>query len=137
MQHDADSYEDADEFRPERFLAHPHGLKAGASTTAGRMATYTFGRGRRACPGEQFAHSSTLLAMAKILWAFEIVPPAAAAAAGGGSGIDMDPVTGYHDGVVLSPKPFKVEMRLRNEAKRDGLVRDHEQAQEALRGIGV
>lgn len=63
----------------------------------------------------------------------EIVPPAA----GRGGDIDMDPVTGYHDGVVLSPKPFKVEMRLRNKTKRDGLLRGHQRSQEALRAIGV
>ncbi|KXJ89498.1 cytochrome P450 21 [Microdochium bolleyi] len=127
MQHDPDAYHEPEEFMPERFLQNPLGLKPGVSPE-GRRITYAFGAGRRICPGEQFANTSALTAMAKVLWAFEICPA---------EELDLSPATGYHDGLVLHPLPFKVEMRLRDEERRDGLLRDYERSQEAIQGMRV
>ncbi|KAJ1324337.1 cytochrome P450 family 619 [Microdochium nivale] len=127
MQHDPAVYHKPEAFMPERFLDNPLGVKPGVSAE-GRKATYTFGAGRRICPGEKFADASTLVTVAKMLWAFEIRPT---------DQIDLGVSTGFHDGLVLGPKPFKVEMKLRDEKRREGVLLDYEMSREALAEIGV
>lgn len=91
---------------PERYLANPAGLKDGVEAAGGRRATYTFGAGRRICPGEEFAENSILVAMAKLLWTFNVVAP---------EPLDTAVETGFHTGLVLSPKSFSVEFVRRAE----------------------
>jgi cytochrome P450 len=62
IHNDANVYPNPTAFMPERFLGNkdlPH---------------FTFGFGRRACPGLHHAYSSLLLFMAATLWGFEILP---------------------------------------------------------------
>lgn len=102
---------------PERYLLHPLGLKPHITATDGQRATYTFGAGRRVCPGEQFAHNSILVAMSKLLWAYEITAS---------KPLDVDVETGYHTGLVLSPEPFDVDFTLRDESRRGAVTKDYE-----------
>jgi cytochrome P450 len=52
--------DDPNEFRPERWLQHPD------------QPFPTFGIGRRSCPGKQMAQNSLFIAIARILWAYNI-----------------------------------------------------------------
>lgn len=124
MQRDPADYDDPENFIPERYLNNPSGLKAGVAATDGKKPTYTFGAGRRICPGEAFAHNSVLLVMAKLLWAFNIIAP---------EPIDMRVETGFHTGLVLGPKPFKVDFVARDETKAAGIVADFEARTAAMK----
>lgn len=94
------------------------GLKAGADESVdGRRVTYTFGAGRRVCPGDQFAQNSLLVVLSKLLWAFEIVALGE---------LDTSVETGYHAGLVLGPKQFDVSFVLRNEKRREAIMEDYE-----------
>lgn len=55
-----------DVFRPERFL----------ETTDHRLQTFElpFGFGRRICPGMHLALNSLFINVARILWAFDVLP---------------------------------------------------------------
>ncbi|KAN0070575.1 cytochrome P450 [Elaphomyces granulatus] len=53
-------FQDPDEFRPERWLQHPD------------LPLCTFGFGRRSCPGKEIARNSLFIAVARILWAYNI-----------------------------------------------------------------
>lgn len=75
-----EDYDRPEVFQPERYMKSPYGTKfkvkeeeAGDNSAADdaetRKPTYMFGAGRRACPGDQFAMNSILLAAAKLLWA--------------------------------------------------------------------
>ncbi|KAI1785551.1 O-methylsterigmatocystin oxidoreductase [Ganoderma leucocontextum] len=68
--HDADVYQDPDEFRPDRFIR-------GGRIDPGVLdpSTIVFGAGRRICPGRYFAESMLLLNMASALHVFEISAP--------------------------------------------------------------
>lgn len=61
---DPDSYDQPAEFRPERWISDPRLPKP-----------VTFGYGRRTCPGERLVTNSVCLVLARLLWAFDIVPP--------------------------------------------------------------
>lgn len=58
---DEDDYEDGARFWPERWLKNPAtGTRSDSSVekAEGRRATYTFGAGRRVCPGQNMAENS-------------------------------------------------------------------------------
>jgi len=57
---DGGSFQDPFEFRPERWLTHPD------------QHLCAFGFGRRSCPGKQIAENSLFIAIARILWAYNI-----------------------------------------------------------------
>lgn len=120
-------YERPHDFVPERFLRHPYGLRpAPAADSApelekdGRRALYTFGSGRRLCPGEQFAFTAVLLAVAKIIWAYEILPPP--------GGVDVSIETGFVDGTVTQPVNPEVRFRYRDAKREQGIALDLAQA---------
>jgi cytochrome P450 len=130
MQRSPDDYDRPNEFLPERYLSHPLGLKTGAQETAAKRATYTFGAGRRICPGDQFAQNSVLVAMSKLLWAYSIVPTEKAP-------LDLDVETAFHPGLILGPEPFKVDFVLRDAAREEAVLRDYDEAQAVLGGFGL
>ncbi|EJF63285.1 cytochrome P450 [Dichomitus squalens LYAD-421 SS1] len=70
VMHDPNTYENPDEFYPERFIRNgkldPNVVDPSA---------FVFGSGRRICPGRYFADASLFLNVASILHAFHISPP--------------------------------------------------------------
>ncbi|KLO17594.1 cytochrome P450 [Schizopora paradoxa] len=68
MGRDARTYSDPLEFKPERFLPDMNGGRAAELDPA----TYVFGFGRRACPGNHYATTSLFIQFASVLWAFDI-----------------------------------------------------------------
>lgn len=62
-------------FDPSRFKDDRLGLYDSASNPdAAKRDQFTFGAGRRICPGMHVAERSLFLAMSRILWAFDITP---------------------------------------------------------------
>ena len=59
---DGESFKNPYEFRPERWLQPPESNRA----------LCTFGLGRRSCPGKQLGLGSLFIAIARILWAYNI-----------------------------------------------------------------
>ncbi|KAG6812127.1 hypothetical protein H0H92_004241 [Tricholoma furcatifolium] len=66
IEHDPFKFEDPDRFMPERFVDAEGRLKPNYQTSA-------FGFGRRMCPGIPFAERSLWIAIATMLWTFDIV----------------------------------------------------------------
>ena len=130
IQHDPDEYEEPDTFRPERFLHHPLGLKASgpakmaSSEETGRKPVYGFGGGRRVCAGQRMAENSMLLAMAKLLWAFEMVGPA---------DLDTSVNTAFKDAILTGPEMFPVDFRVRGPARREKILTGWAKADEYLK----
>ncbi|KAK0729565.1 cytochrome P450 [Lasiosphaeris hirsuta] len=99
IQRDPNFYKDPDFFIPERYLRHPLGIKEGASAQ-NRKALYTFGFGRRECPGREFFFQQMEITMAQVVWAFDFVPTGE---------LDTDVRTGFVFGVASRPNPLKMK----------------------------
>jgi hypothetical protein len=113
MHLDANRYEDPEKFDPARYL--DHNLKAGAYVAHPDPYArdhFSFGAGRRICPGMHLAENSLFIVLAKMLWAFKIRPPLNE----DGTEAKMDlSDDANEDGVNTLPKPYKVRFIARNE----------------------
>ncbi|KXJ95002.1 cytochrome P450 [Microdochium bolleyi] len=126
IHHSPEDYESPEKFDPERFLRHPSGMRSGSAhdsatteTSATARATYAFGFGRRVCPGMLLAKQSLILGLAKILWAFDVLP------AQEGQELDLDVDTGFVQGLItFHPKNLDVSLKLRPERSKKDLL-DH------------
>jgi cytochrome P450 len=120
--HDPEFYEEPDRYMPERFVRDPVGAKDGVSQL-GREALYTWGAGRRKCPGKDFFLQNVRIAFAQILWAFDIIPDEA---------LDINVRTGFSPAIVLTPKPFKVKFVPRRTGTREAVLEEKRKADKML-----
>ncbi len=107
-------------YLPEKYLqatpiekGKPHPSKLGHSS---------FGWGRRICPGADLASNSLFIALAKLLWAFDIAQK---------KGVEYD-IFNYTEGFNVRPKPFQCEIKVRSEEHRRVLEKEFENAQEVM-----
>nr|A0A6F8RP03.1 RecName: Full=Cytochrome P450 monooxygenase grgG; AltName: Full=Gregatin A biosynthesis cluster protein G [Penicillium sp.]BCA42574.1 cytochrome P450 monooxygenase GrgG [Penicillium sp.] len=123
IHHSEEDYDEPEEFIPERFLQHPLGLRSDHTLDAAHLeasasrVTWDFGAGRRICPGMHSAKHSLLLGLAKVLWAFDILPPE-------GKEIDLSLETGFVQEIALHPKELNVVLKLRDGRTKQDLM-DH------------
>lgn len=120
-------YEEPEAFRPERYLNHR--LKAGAYAAHSdpyERDHFTFGAGRRICPGLHLAENSMYIVTAKLLWAFEIRPPMGAN--NEEEAMDVSDQA-YEPGVNTLPKPFRVRFIPRNKNREETLVEEWKRAE--------
>lgn len=99
---------DPEAFRPDRYLGHDE--KAGAS--AANQDPYardhfSFGAGRRICPGLHLAENSLFITLAMILWAFDVRPPLDAQ--GREEVVDWSDEA-YELGTNTIPKPYRMRL---------------------------
>lgn len=73
------------------------------------------------------AERNLFLAIAKIIWAFDI-GPGVDERTGLAVDVDVDSRTGYKEGLVLSAKPFACRISVRSDARKDTIVREFEKA---------
>lgn len=90
--------EDADKFRPERFM---NGDVPDPD--------YAFGYGRRICPGQYFAESTMFILIASVLQVYNILPIE------GGDDPEY-PKEEFCSGILLRPKPFQCRIVPRSSA---------------------
>ncbi|KAK4235623.1 cytochrome P450 [Achaetomium macrosporum] len=102
-------------FRPERYLDHPlYSADYAAMGDPSARDHFAFSTGRRTCPGARLAENSLGIALAGILWAFEIRPPLGA----GGEEEAMDLSDAAHaDAGFAIPKPFAARFVPRSEER--------------------
>ncbi|TFK53785.1 cytochrome P450 [Heliocybe sulcata] len=101
--HDERTYEDPEEFRPERFL-HTDG------TLTDKFPMSAFGFGRRICPGRHVADASVWAAIASVLSAFDVQK------ATDDAGREIPVKVEYTDGLLSHPLPFKCRIVPRKDA---------------------
>ncbi|EAT77745.1 hypothetical protein HBI56_194320 [Parastagonospora nodorum] len=115
-------------FDPMRFLdsALSEKLKAPTGLTGkahpAKTGHSSFGWGRRICPGAGLAENSLIIALAKILWTFDILPV---------KGVKYDTFA-YTEGFNIRPKSFRCEIRIRSEVHRKVLEEDFKSAEGVL-----
>ena len=87
----------------------------------------SFGWGRRICPGEGLAENSLFVALAKILWAFDIKAI---------DGVTYD-INDYTNGFNIRPRKFQCEISVRGDEWRNVLEREMNGAEEAMSRLGA
>jgi len=76
----------------------------------------SFGWGRRICPGADLASNNLFIALARLLWCFDILPSKT---------VERYDVFDYTDGFNIRPNKFPCEIRVRSE-KHERVLRDKE-----------
>jgi cytochrome P450 family 619 len=71
MHHDETRWERPSDFMPERYAAFPK-LASNYTSDGPDRDHFGYGGGRRVCPGIHLAERNLFVAMAKLLWAFDI-----------------------------------------------------------------
>ncbi|KAK0235465.1 cytochrome P450 [Armillaria nabsnona] len=104
------------EFIPERFL----------NTSDPNLINFTipFGFGRRQCPGMHVALQSVFIAVARILWAFNITPPVDSQ----GNKI-LPSADSFTSGLITRPTPFKCCFEPRSQNAREVIIQEAERAE--------
>lgn len=97
-------------------------VELGGRSHPNRAGHSSFGWGRRVCPGANLATNSLYIAMAKLLWAYDIQPI---------PGRKYDTFD-YTEGFNIRPKPFECVIRVRSEKHRQVLERESEGARAFL-----
>ncbi|KAI4153051.1 MAG: hypothetical protein LQ340_002538 [Diploschistes diacapsis] len=112
LHYDPTRFEDPFEFKPERYLDHTlFSSEYAAMSDPYKRDHFTFSTGRRTCPGARLAENSLDIALAGILWAFEIRPPVV-----NGVEAKMDlSDNAYLDAGFTIPTPFAARFLPRSE----------------------
>ncbi|TDL20082.1 cytochrome P450 oxidoreductase OrdA-like protein [Rickenella mellea] len=104
MTHDPSVYRDPFEFKPERYLGE---------SPEPDSHLFTFGFGRRICPGKELADTSLFLAICQTLAVFTITKPISPR-----TGEPYTPECHYQTGVISHPKTYECRIMPRSEKLR-------------------
>lgn len=105
-------------FDPDRYRDDFQGLAdSAANPDASKRDQFTFGAGRRICPGMHVAERSLFLGVSRMLWAFDITPAVDA----DGKPIIPDPEK-LTQGFVCQPEEFPVSITPRDERRKQMVV---------------
>lgn len=115
-------------FVPERYLGdNKSSQESSSSMDASKRDHFSFGSGRRICPGMNVADRSMLLGIARTFWAFDVKPKLDV------TGEPKLPVQDdFLQGFVAIPKYFDVDITPRSEQKAKVVRSEWESAQEEL-----
>ncbi|EKG15238.1 Cytochrome P450 [Macrophomina phaseolina MS6] len=120
-----DYYPDPHAFEPLRFhddvALRPRRL-VGPKTHPSPRGHSSFGWGRRICPGAGLAENSVWVVLARLLWAFDVLPA---------EGRVYDTLA-YTDGFNIRPKKFECVIRPRSSAHEELVTREAARAMEVL-----
>ncbi|KAF1837812.1 cytochrome P450 [Decorospora gaudefroyi] len=100
--HDPAIYPDPMTFRPERYLS------TSTHTAEPDPRTWTFGYGRRVCPGRHVADNALFMTIAQALAVFNVQKPVE-------NGRVVEPDVQFTPGVVSHPMPYRVSVKPRSE----------------------
>ena len=120
IHNDPSRYPEPRRFNPSRFANDKQSaFDAAVNADVRQCDHFTFGAGRRICPGIHVAERSLFLAIARILWAFEIRP----VKNGEGNDILPDPDR-LTQGFACEPLEYMVEIRPRSEARTESVLKE-------------
>jgi len=102
---DPNLFDDPETFDPSRFLT-PHKPAGNWNGKIESDFTIPFGFGRRVCPGMHVALKSMFISMARIFWAFDLLPTA--------EGSCIDPTKTICRGITCEPEQFQFRVRVRH-----------------------
>ncbi|PTB75330.1 cytochrome P450 [Trichoderma longibrachiatum ATCC 18648] len=121
---DESRWKDPQRFDPTRYLADPlTEAESMAQPDANLRDHFTFGAGRRNCPGVHIAHNSLFINIARLFWAFNISKAIDA------DGNAIEPSTEAQPGFLLTPVKFPCRLEARSARHAAIIERTWEEAQ--------
>lgn len=124
IHHDEKRHPNPRIFDPERYINDLQTLGAASANPDGtKRDQFTFGAGRRICPGIHVAERSLFLGMSRILWAFNIEPATDAS----GKPIIPDPEK-LTQGFVCQPVEFPAKITPRSEDTAKSVTKEWQDA---------
>lgn len=122
-------YTDPDAYNPDRYLSHPRlAMDYAGSPDYHNRDHYSYGSGRRICPGIHLADRTQWRFVAYLLWAFDVLP----ALDEQGEEIPLD-ITAYKPGLLSEPEDFKVRFVPRSEKHVEVIEREFANVQGFLK----
>ncbi|KAL5314325.1 hypothetical protein ACEPPN_018751 [Leptodophora sp. 'Broadleaf-Isolate-01'] len=113
------------DFNPSRHSAEFTATESNSiSPEATKRSNFTFGAGRRVCPGFHVAQRGLFIAISRMLWGFQFSRPKDAS--GEFIAIDRDAVT---PGLIVQPAPFPCNIQPRDEKRAAIIAAAWEEAQ--------
>lgn len=107
---DEKRWKDPQRFDPTRYLDDPLSeAESMAQANPELRDHFTFGAGRRNCPGLHIAHNSLFINIARIMWAFNIRKPTDE------NGVAIEPSPEALPGFLLTPVKFACHFEPRSE----------------------
>ncbi|CAG7927344.1 unnamed protein product [Penicillium olsonii] len=123
-----DESPDSASFNPDRYEGRTKlSAEYAASSDYTNRDHYSYGVGRRICPGIHLSERSLFLGAAKLLWAFRFEQQVDSM--GNPMEIDTDPVTGYTEGFLVCPKPFGCKVIPRSKRHEETILKEFTKAE--------
>lgn len=91
---------------------------------------YSFGNGRRLCPGIHLGERNIFLGISKLLWAFKFEK--AVDEAGQPIETDINPVTAYTEGFLITAKPYPCKISPRSEKREETIMREFAEVEKTV-----
>lgn len=127
---DPEKYKDPYKFNPERYL--PYELSAAAYVNIAdpnQRDHFSYGAGRRICPGLHVAEKSLFLNISRLLWGFDIRKKKV-------DGKVVEPETQMIPGWLSVPKPFESDIVVRSEKHKQIITAVWDEARAGLNNYG-
>lgn len=126
---DPDRYPAPRTFDPDRYKDDLVSAYESASNPDGtKRDHFTFGAGRRICPGMHVAERSLFLGISRLLWGFNIEAKADERT---GEKVIPDPER-YTEGLACMPEPYEADIQVRSEARETIMRMEWEAAKTSL-----
>jgi cytochrome P450 len=121
MSQDAERYQDPTTYNPDRWLNEASPNFKGPLTVHPRLrGHHIFGRGKRACPGQDLAEAELLVFCGNLVKYFTLSPkmsPSASEVVRGASKPEWPDPEKWTTNVIGGPLPFECDIKIRNKAK--------------------
>ncbi|OQU99356.1 hypothetical protein CLAIMM_04995 [Cladophialophora immunda] len=123
-----ETFEESRQFKPERFTDLSTAIESTAiSPDSSKRPHFTFGGGRRVCPGFHVAERALFIAISRMLWSFDIrqkfdsngIP----------SPIERDAVS---PGFIVRPADFECDIKPRDDHRKEMIINAWKECEEEL-----
>ncbi|CBX98111.1 similar to cytochrome P450 [Plenodomus lingam JN3] len=124
IHYDEKNWEDPKAFKPERYMGHSASAAHYMNTADARERDhFSYGAGRRACPGVHVAERSLFINVSRVLWGFNIRKKV------GKDGKEVEVTDKMMPGFFSVPEPFECDVRPRSAKHKEIMMKEGKEAE--------